>query len=195
MTFSAEPLPYDHGALASKGISKEQVTFHYEKHHKGYAAKLNAAAEANPELKKQSLIEIIKTVKGPVFNSAAQLWNHNFYWKSLCPNGGGVPTGRIAAEINKSFGSFDKFKEEFTTAATGHFGSGWAWLVKDTNTNALKIYQTHDANTPLTEDHLKPILTCDVWEHAYYIDYRNDRPAYVNTWWNVVNWKFAEEQL
>ncbi|EPY39051.1 iron superoxide dismutase [Angomonas deanei] len=130
MSFKVDPLPYGYDALAAKGISKEQVTFHYDKHHKGYATKLNAAAETNPELAKKSVEELIKTEKGPVFNSAAQLFNHNFYWKSLCPNGGGAPTGKIADEINSSFGSFDKFKEEFTAAANGHFGSGWAWLVK-----------------------------------------------------------------
>lgn len=113
----------------------------------------------------------------------------------MSPNGGGAPHGHIATAINDSFGSFDKFKEEFTTAATGHFGSGWAWLVKDTHSGKLKVYQTHDGNIPITESHLKPVLTCDVWEHAYYIDYRNDRPAYVNAWWNLVNWDFANKQL
>ncbi|EPY39764.1 iron superoxide dismutase [Angomonas deanei] len=195
MSFKVDPLPYGYDALAAKGISKEQVTFHYDKHHKGYATKLNAAAETNPELAKKSVEELIKTEKGPVFNSAAQLFNHNFYWKSLCPNGGGAPTGKIADEINSSFGSFDKFKEEFTAAANGHFGSGWAWLVKDGASGKLKVYQSHDAGCPLTESNLKPILTCDVWEHAYYIDYKNDRAAYVNTWWNLVNWKHANRCL
>ncbi|KEG11023.1 iron superoxide dismutase [Trypanosoma grayi] len=113
----------------------------------------------------------------------------------MCPNGGGEPKGKLAEEINASFGSFAKFKEEFTNAAVGHFGSGWAWLVKDTASGKLKVYQTHDAGCPLTESHLKPIIACDVWEHAYYIDYKNDRAAYVQTFWNVVNWKQAEKHL
>ncbi|KAK7199787.1 iron superoxide dismutase [Novymonas esmeraldas] len=193
MPFSAKPLPYDYSALASKGISKEQITFHYDKHHKGYAVKLNAAAESNPELAAKSLEEIIRTMKGPVFNSAAQLFNHDFYWRCLSPRGGSKPHGDIAVAINESFGTFDRFKKEFTDAANGHFGSGWAWLVKDTSSGRLKIYQTHDAGCPLTEPNLAPILTCDVWEHAYYIDYKNDRAAYVNAWWNMVNWAHANQ--
>lgn len=193
MPFSVQPLPWDYDALASKGISKEQVTFHYDKHHKGYAVKLNAAAEANPDLAKKSLVEIIKTVKGPAFNSAAQIFNHDFYWRCMSANGGGEPKGKIADAINESFGSFAKFKEEFTAAANGHFGSGWAWLVKDTSSGKLKVYQSHDANCPLTEENLKPVLTCDVWEHAYYIDYKNDRAAYVNAWWRMVNWSHANK--
>lgn len=195
MVFTVIALPYAYDALASKGISKEQVTFHYDKHHKGYATRLNAAAESNPELASKSLVEVIKTMKGPVFNSAAQIFNHDFYWQSISPNGGGKPTGKIADAINESFGNFSKFKEEFTAAATGHFGSGWAWLVKDTSSGKLKVYQTHDAGCPITEENLKPILACDVWEHAYYIDYKNDRAAYINTWWGAVNWKHAESQL
>ncbi|KAG5496244.1 hypothetical protein JKF63_02545 [Porcisia hertigi] len=195
MTFSVQPLPYGCGDLASKGISEEQINFHYGKHHKGYATKLNAAAESNPALASKSLEEIIKTEKGPVFNSAAQIFNHDFYWRSLSPNGGGEPTGKVAAAIKDSFGSFEKFKEEFTNAAFGHFGSGWAWLVKDTSSGKLKVYQTHDAGCPLTEPNLTPILTCDVWEHAYYIDYRNDRAAYLNAWWGLVNWSHASSQI
>ncbi|EPY28528.1 superoxide dismutase, Fe-Mn family [Strigomonas culicis] len=195
MPFTVDPLPWAYDALAAKGISKEQISFHYDKHHKGYATKLNAAAEQNAELAAKTIEEIIKTVTGPAFNSAAQIFNHNFYWKSLCPNGGGAPSGKIAEAIAKDFGSFEKFKEEFTAAANGHFGSGWAWLVKDTTSQKLKIFQTHDAGCVLTEANLKPIICCDVWEHAYYIDYKNDRAAYVNTWWNVVNWSHAESQL
>ncbi|KEG14863.1 iron superoxide dismutase [Trypanosoma grayi] len=195
MTFSIPPLPWGYDGLAAKGISKEQVRFHYDKHHQGYVTKLNAAARTHPALARKTIEQIIKTEKGPVFNLAAQIFNHTFYWESMCPNGGGEPKGKLAEEINASFGSFAKFKEEFTNAAVGHFGSGWAWLVKDTASGKLKVYQTHDAGCPLTESHLKPIIACDVWEHAYYIDYKNDRAAYVHIFWNVVNWKQAEYNL
>jgi Fe-Mn family superoxide dismutase len=188
-------MPYGYDGLAAKGMSKEQLTYHYDKHHQGYVTKLNAAAQSNADLSKKTIEDLIATEKGPIFNLAAQIFNHTFYWNSMSPNGGGAPTNRIANEINASFGSFDKFKEEFTNAAVGHFGSGWAWLVKDTATNKLKVFQTHDAGTPLTEPGLKPILTCDVWEHAYYVDYRNDRAAYVKAFWNAVNWEFAESNL
>ncbi|EAN80448.1 iron superoxide dismutase [Trypanosoma equiperdum] len=195
MAFSIPPLPWGYDGLAAKGISKEQVTFHYDKHHMGYVTKLNAAAKSNPALAAKSVEEIIRTEKGPIFNLAAQIFNHNFYWESMSPNGGGEPSGKLAEAIRASFGSFAKFKEEFTNAAVGHFGSGWAWLVQDTTTKKLKVFQTHDAGCPLTEADLKPILACDVWEHAYYIDYKNDRPAYVQTFWNVVNWDHAENQF
>ena len=192
--FSIPPLPWGYGDLASKGISKEQVTFHYDKHHTGYVTKLNAAAKDNAELSKKTIEEMIMTEKGPIFNLAAQIWNHSFYWKSMSPAGGGEPSGRIADEIKSSFGSFEQFKKEFTAAAVGHFGSGWAWLVKDGDSGKLKVMQTHDAGNPLTE-RVKPILTCDVWEHAYYIDYKNDRASYVEAFWRSVNWQFAEENL
>lgn len=192
--FSIPPLPWGYGDLASKGISKEQVTFHYDKHHAGYVTKLNAAAASNEGLAKKTIEEMIMSEKGPVFNLAAQIWNHTFYWKSLSPAGGGEPSGRIADEINSSFGSYEQFKKEFTAAAVGHFGSGWAWLVKDGESGKLKVMQTHDAGNPLTE-RVKPILTCDVWEHAYYIDYKNDRASYVDAFWRSVNWQFAEENL
>jgi superoxide dismutase, Fe-Mn family len=193
MAFSIPPLPYGYDGLVAKGLSKEQLTYHYDKHHQGYVVKLNAAAATNEALAKKSIEEIIGTEKGPIFNLAAQIFNHTFFWNSLSPNGGGEPKGKIAEAINASFGSFDKFKDEFTNAAVGHFGSGWAWLVKDGNNN-LKVFQSHDAATPLTEG-LKPILTCDVWEHAYYVDYKNDRAAYIKTFWNSVNWEFAESNL
>ena len=192
MAFAIPPLPWNYDALVGKGISKEQVTFHYDKHHAGYVTKLNAAAASNPELAKKSIETLMSTEKGPLFNLAAQIWNHNFYWQSLSPNGGGAPKGKLAQEIDSSFGSFDKFKEEFTAAAIGHFGSGWAWLVHDGT--KLRVVQTHDAGCPLTEG-LKPLITCDVWEHAYYIDYRNDRAAYVKAFWEAVNWDFAESNL
>lgn len=193
MSFSIPPLPYGYDGLVSKGLSKEQLTYHYDKHHQGYVVRLNAAAASNQALANKSIEEIIATEKGPIFNLAAQIFNHTFFWNSMSPNGGGEPTGKIAAAINDSFGSFEKFKEEFTAAAAGHFGSGWAWLVKDAN-NKLKVVQTHDAGTPLT-DGLKPVLTCDVWEHAYYVDFRNDRAAYIKAFWSAVNWQFAEASL
>ncbi|CAC9525252.1 iron superoxide dismutase / SODB2 [Leishmania donovani] len=191
MPFAVQPLPYPHDALASKGMSKEQVTFHHEKHHKGYAVKLNAAAESNSGLASKSLVDIIKSEKGPAFNCAAQIFNHDFFWRCLSPRGGSKPHGEIASAIVDSFGSFASFKKEFTDAANGHFGSGWAWLVKDKSSGKLKVLQTHDAGCPLTEPNLVPILTCDIWEHAYYIDYRNDRASYVNAFWNMVNWSHA----
>eukprot|EP01064_Diplonema_japonicum_P003466 TRINITY_DN1222_c1_g1_i1.p2 TRINITY_DN1222_c1_g1~~TRINITY_DN1222_c1_g1_i1.p2 ORF type:complete len:192 (+),score=87.74 TRINITY_DN1222_c1_g1_i1:68-643(+) len=191
MAFTLPPLPYPLDALAGHGISKEQIDFHYNKHHKGYVTKLNAAAEKTPELKEKTIEQLIKE-KAPVFNLAAQIWNHTFYWNCMSPNGGGAPTGAIAEAINKDFGSFDKMKEEFSAAAAGHFGSGWAWLVKDGD--KLKVHQTHDAGCPLA-DGLKPILTCDVWEHAFYIDYRNDKAAYVQSFWKTVNWDFVNSQL
>nr|CCC96072.1 unnamed protein product [Trypanosoma congolense IL3000] len=195
MSFSIPPLPWGYDALAAKGISQEQLTFHYGKHHTGYVTKLNAAAQSNPALATKTIEELIRSEKGPIFNLAAQIFNHNFYWASMSPNGGGEPSGSLAESLVKSFGSFAKFKEEFTNAAVGHFGSGWVWLVQDITTKQLKVLQTHDAGCPLTEPNLKPLLTCDVWEHAYYIDYKNDRPAYVETFWKVVNWKHAEELL
>ncbi|CAG9580301.1 putative iron superoxide dismutase [Leishmania major strain Friedlin] len=191
MPFAAQPLPYPHDALASKGMSKEQVTFHHEKHHKGYAVKLTAAAESNSALASKSLVDIIKSEKGPAFNCAAQIYNHDFFWRCLSPRGGSKPHGEIASAIIDSFGSFSNFKKEFTAAANGHFGSGWAWLVKDKSSGKLKVFQTHDAGCPLTEPDLVPILACDVWEHAYYIDYRNDRASYVSAFWNMVNWSHA----
>ncbi|CCW70667.1 unnamed protein product [Phytomonas sp. Hart1] len=195
MPFAAAELPYAKDALVSKGLSKEQVEFHYEKHHKGYAAKLNAAILTTPELAHLSLVEAVKTMTGPIFNSAGQLFNHDFYWQSMSPCGGGEPTGDLADAINASFGSFENFKEEFTAAAGGHFGSGWAWLLLETGSGKLKVYQTHDAGCPIVDPTLVPLLACDVWEHAYYIDYRNDRPKYVNAWWGMVNWDFAAAQF
>lgn len=194
MPFSIPPLPWAYDALVGKGLSKEQVTYHYDKHHQGYVTRLNTVAANNADLAKKSIEEIIATEKGVLFNLAAQIWNHTFFWNSLSPSGGGEPKPKLAEQLTASFGSVDKFKEEFTAAAVGHFGSGWAWLVKDTADGNLKIVQTHDAGCPLT-DGLKPILTCDVWEHAYYVDYRNDRGAFVKAYWGLVNWDFAESNL
>lgn len=191
MAFELPALPYKNDALAPH-ISKETLEFHYGKHHAGYVAKLNAAV-AGTDSEKKSLDDLVKSAKGGVFNNAAQIWNHTFYWNSLSPNGGGNPTGKIAAAIKASFGSFEDFKKEFTDKAGTLFGSGWAWLVKDSDGN-LSIVQTKDAGNPMT-DGLTPVLTCDVWEHAYYIDYRNARPSYIEAFWNLVNWDFAEKNL
>lgn len=189
MPFAPAPLPYDYKALAPH-LSEEALHFHYDKHHTGYATKLNSLTEGKPEAS-LSLGEIVASATGAIYNCAAQIINHDFYWQCLSPSGGGEPKGKLAEAIVRDFGSFAKFKEDFTAAAAGHFGSGWAWLVQ-TPDKKLAITQTHDAGTPTKE---KPILTCDVWEHAYYIDYRNDRAKYIAAWWNLVNWDFAESQL
>ncbi|MFK7989293.1 MAG: superoxide dismutase [Sandaracinaceae bacterium] len=191
MAFTLPELPYAKDALAPH-ISENTLNFHYGKHHQGYVNKLNAAVEADPSLAGKSLEDLVQTAKGGVYNNAAQIWNHTFYWNSLSPDGGGEPTGAIAEAINANFGSFGDFKTAFTKAAGGHFGSGWAWLVKDGD--KLQVIDTHDAGNPLTMG-LTPILTCDVWEHAYYLDYQNARPKYIEGWWNLVNWNHANAQL
>eukprot|EP01097_Dermamoeba_algensis_P007977 TRINITY_DN515_c0_g1_i6.p1 TRINITY_DN515_c0_g1~~TRINITY_DN515_c0_g1_i6.p1 ORF type:complete len:166 (+),score=53.13 TRINITY_DN515_c0_g1_i6:63-560(+) len=160
MTYELPPLPYAKNALAPH-LSEETLNFHYEKHHRGYVNKLNQLAAEKPAWAGKSYEELIKTESGVVFNQAAQIWNHTFYWKSLSPNGGGAPTGKVAELINEAFGSFDAFKEKFSAAASGHFGSGWAWLVRDDN-NKLQIVSTHDAGNPIKDGHI-PVLTCDVW--------------------------------
>ena len=191
MAIELPSLPYSTDALAPH-ISPETLEFHYGKHHAGYVKKLNAAIEGTPMAEK-SLEEIVKTSEGGVFNNAAQIWNHTFYWNSLNPNGGGEPNGAIAEAINSQFGSIAEFKEKFTAAAGTLFGSGWAWLVKNSD-GSLSIEQTTNAGCPLTQGQT-PILTCDVWEHAYYIDYRNARPDYINAFWNLVNWDFANQNM
>ena len=187
MEHKLPPLPYAHDALAPH-ISKETLEFHHDKHHQTYVTNLNNLIKGT-EFENATLEEIVKKSSGGIFNNAAQVWNHTFYWDSLKPNGGGQPTGALADAINAKWGSFDKFKEEFTKVAVGPFGSGWAWLVKKAD-GSLDLVSTSNAATPLTTD-AKPLLTCDVWEHAYYIDYRNARPKYVEAFWNVVNWDFA----
>lgn len=187
MEHKLPPLPYAHDALAPH-ISKETLEFHHDKHHQTYVTNLNNLIKGT-EFENATLEEIVKKSSGGIFNNAAQVWNHTFYWDSLTPNGGGQPTGALADAINAKWGSFDKFKEEFTKVAVGTFGSGWAWLVKKAD-GSLDLVSTSNAATPLTTD-AKPLLTCDVWEHAYYIDYRNARPKYVEAFWNVVNWDFA----
>jgi Fe-Mn family superoxide dismutase len=191
MSIELPALPYKDEALVPH-ISKETLQFHYGKHHAGYVTKLNGLIAGTP-FSAMSLDDIVRKSDGAIFNNAAQIWNHTFYWNSLSPTGGGNPKGKIDAAITKNFGSFDKFKEQFTAAATGFFGSGWAWLV-ETKTGDLKITTTANAGCPMTEG-MKPILTCDVWEHAYYIDFRNARPDYVNAFWKLVNWDFANLNL
>jgi Fe-Mn family superoxide dismutase len=192
MAFTLPELPYPKDALAPH-ISAETLDFHHGKHHQAYVTKLNELVAADPSLAGKSLEDLIRTTSGGVFNQAAQVWNHTFYWHSMKPGGGGEPTGAVADGIKKAFGSFADFKTKFSAAAVGQFGSGWAWLVKN-GSGALEIVATSNAGCPLTENKT-PILTCDVWEHAYYIDYRNARPKYVETWWNLVNWDHANKNL
>ena len=192
--FSLMTLPYAQDALAPH-ISAETISFHYGKHHQTYVTNLNNFIAKNAELQSKSLEELVLTApQGPVFNNAAQVWNHNFYWLSLKPQAGGTPHGPIAALIDRDFGSFEAFKEKFNAVATGHFASGWAWLVQ-TPAGKLEVVDTHDAGNPMREGKGKPILTCDVWEHSYYVDYRNARATYVNNFWNIVNWDFANANL
>lgn len=191
MAFELPKLPYEMDALAPH-ISKQTLELHYGKHHAGYIKKLNAAVEGKAQANK-SLEELICSEKGGIFNNAAQIWNHTFYWNCMSPNGGGDPQGAIDEVIKKNFDSFSGFKDQFTQASVTLFGSGWAWLVKNKD-DSLAIVQTKDAGNPLTEDQI-PLLTCDVWEHAYYIDYRNERPKYMEAFWSLINWEFVESQL
>ena len=191
MAFELPKLPYAKDALAPH-VSAETLEYHHGKHHQKYVDTLNDLVKGTPNEGK-SLEELIKSTSGKLFNQAAQVWNHTFYWNSLSPDGGGAPKGAIADAINEAFGSFDAFKEKFNGEAGSHFGSGWAWLVKGAD-GKLSVTSTHDAGNPLTEG-LTPVLTCDVWEHAYYIDYRNARPKYLEGWWNLVNWDFANKNL
>ncbi|MCE3043517.1 MULTISPECIES: superoxide dismutase [Fe] [Legionella] len=191
MAFSLPPLPYAMDALQPH-ISKETLEYHYGKHHNAYVTNLNKLIPGT-QFESMSLEEIIKNSTGGIFNNSAQVWNHTFYWHCLSPQGGGEPAGELAEAINKAFGSFAAFKEQFTQTAITTFGSGWAWLVQD-NAGDLKIISTSNAGTPMT-DNLTALLTCDVWEHAYYIDYRNARPDYVNAFWSLVNWDFVSKNM
>jgi Fe-Mn family superoxide dismutase len=191
MAFEMPALPYARDALAPH-ISAETIDFHFGKHHQTYLTNLNNLV-AGTEFESMSLEEVIRASSGGLFNNAAQVWNHTFYWNSLSPGGGGEPAGRLAEAIVKSFGSFAAFKEEFTKVAIGTFGSGWAWLVERPD-GSLGIVSTSNAATPLTGPD-RPLLTCDVWEHAYYVDYRNARVKYVEAFWNLVNWDFAASQM
>jgi Fe-Mn family superoxide dismutase len=169
-------------------ISAETLEFHYGKHHATYVDKLNGMIPGT-EFESAALEEIIQKASGSIFNNAAQIWNHCFYWNCLSPNGGGAPDSGLGEAIDKAFGSFEAFKERFTAAAIDNFGSGWTWLVKNSS-GALEIVNTDDAGNPMTAGH-HPLLTCDVWEHAYYIDYRNKRPDYLAAFWQLVNWEFV----
>ena len=184
-------LPYALDALAPT-ISKETLEFHYGKHHQTYVTNLNNLIKGT-EFENATLEEIVKKSSGGIFNNAAQVWNHTFYWNGMAPKAGGEPTGALADAIKKQWGDFAKFKEEFTKTAVGTFGSGWAWLVKKAD-GSLGLVSTSNAATPLTTAD-KPLLTCDVWEHAYYIDYRNARPKYVESFWTLVNWDFVAKNF
>lgn len=184
-------LPYAKDALAPH-ISAETLEFHYGKHHATYVTNLNKLI-AGTEFENLALEEIVKRATGGIFNNAAQVWNHTFYWHCLAPKAGGEPTGALAQAITLAFGSFAAFKEKFSATAVGTFGSGWAWLVKNPD-GSLAIESTSNAANPMTSGK-KPLLTCDVWEHAYYIDYRNARPKYVEAFWNLVNWKFVADNF
>jgi len=184
-------LPYPSNALEPH-ISAETLRYHHGKHHASYVEKLNNLIEGT-EFETAPLETIIKKASGGVFNNAAQVWNHTFYWNCLSPDGGGNPGGQLAAAIDKAFGSFADFKDRFSEAAAGNFGSGWTWLVKNPD-GTLEIVNTANAGNPMTDDK-QPLLTCDVWEHAYYIDYRNARPKYIQAFWHLVNWDFVAQAL
>ena len=186
MAIELPALPYDRTALEPH-ISGETIDFHYGKHHKAYVDNLNGLI-AGTEFEKMDLVEIVKKSQGGMFNNAAQVWNHTFYWNCMKPNGGGEPTGKLAEGINKAFGDFATFKQQFTDTAIKTFGSGWAWLVQRKD-GSLALASTSNAATPLTGDDT-PLMTCDVWEHAYYIDYRNLRAKYMENFWSLVNWDF-----
>jgi Fe-Mn family superoxide dismutase len=196
MAFEQQPLPYDFNALEPY-MSAKTFEFHYGKHHAAYVTNLNKLVQ-DTELADKSLEEVIKasfgdSSKAGVFNNAAQVWNHTFFWDSMKSNGGGEPTGELADKINSSFGSFDKFKEEFKNAAATQFGSGWAWLILDGDT--LKVTKTPNAENPLAHNQ-KALLTLDVWEHAYYLDYQNKRPDFIQTYLDhLVNWDFATQNM
>ena len=192
MAFELPALPYAKDALAPH-ISAETLEFHYGKHHNAYVTNLNNLVPGT-EFEGKTLEEIVKTSSGGIFNNAAQVWNHTFYWNSLSPNGGGEATGAVADAINKTWGSFAAFKEAFTKSAATNFGSGWTWLVKKAD-GSVDIVNTSNAGCPITEAGVTPLLTVDVWEHAYYIDYRNARPNYLEAFWALVNWDFANQNL
>ena len=191
MAIELPALPYAIDALAPH-ISQETLEFHHGKHHKTYVDKLNAAIPGT-EFENKSLEDIITSASGPVFNNAAQIWNHTFYWNSLSPNGGGEPSGAVADAINAKFGSFAEFQAQFNDKAVNNFGSSWTWLVKNSD-GSVAIVNTSNAGCPLTEGQT-PLLTVDLWEHAYYIDYRNLRPDYMAAFWSLVNWEFVAANL
>ena len=191
MAFELPALPYERNALEPH-ISAETLEFHHGKHHQTYVTKLNGLIEGT-DFEGKSLEDIVKSSDGGVFNNAAQVWNHTFYWNSLSPNAGGEPTGALADAINAKWGSFAEFKAAFNDKAVNNFGSSWTWLVK-TADGQLDIVNTSNAATPITDGHT-PLLTVDLWEHAYYIDYRNVRPNYLEGFWALANWSFASENF
>lgn len=191
MAIELPPLPYKMNALEPH-ISQETLEYHYGKHHQAYVTNLNNLLPGSG-FENSSLEDIIRKSSGPIFNNAAQVWNHTFYWHCLSPTGGGEPQGDLAAAIQKTFGSFAAFQEQFTKTAIATFGSGWGWLAKNAEGN-LEIISTSNAGTPMT-DNKKALLTCDVWEHAYYIDYRNLRPKYLEAFWKLVNWEFVAQNF
>jgi Fe-Mn family superoxide dismutase len=196
MAHTLPPLPFAKDALAPV-MSAETLEYHHGKHHKAYVDKLNGLIEGGP-MASMSLEEIVRKTRGqaseaPVFNNAAQVWNHSFFWTCLSPNGGGEPTGKVKDAIDKAFGDFKSFNEKFSTAAANRFGSGWAWLVKEVD-GSLAVTTTMNADTPMAEGKTC-LLTLDVWEHAYYIDYRNARPKFIEAFWKLVNWDSVAKQL
>lgn len=191
MAFELPPLPFAMDALEPH-ISKETLEYHYGKHHAAYVNKLNELVAGTADADKD-LESIIRSSSGVLFNNAAQAWNHSFYWNCLSPAGGGEPSGKLADAIQSAFGSLDAFRKEFEKHALGNFGSGWTWLVKKQDGSVL-ISDTANAGTPLTDEAVTPLLTVDVWEHAYYIDYRNSRPNYLQAFWKLINWEFVSSR-
>lgn len=192
MAFELPPLPYEKNALEPY-ISAETLDFHYGKHHQTYVTNLNKLVTGT-DFEGMSLEDVVRKAEpGGLFNNAAQVWNHTFYWNCMAPDAGGEPSGAVGDAIGSAFGSFPDFKEKFSTSAATNFGSGWTWLVRNGD-GSVEIANTSNAGTPLTDSGKTPILTIDVWEHAYYVDKRNARPAYIADWWNLVNWDFVEKQ-
>lgn len=192
MAIELPNLPYPKDSLAPH-LSPETLDFHYGKHHKSYVDKLNLLISGT-ELEKADLLTIIRKSEGGIFNNAAQVWNHTFYWNCLKPKGGGEPSGQLKEKIDQQFGNFRNFKNQFTEAAINNFGSGWSWLVRNPD-GSLSIESTSNAETPAKDINKTALMTCDVWEHAYYIDYRNARAKYLESFWQIVNWDFVESQL
>lgn len=189
MAFKLPDLPYERDALAPH-ISEETLDYHYGKHHQTYVDTLNELTEGG-EWENKPLEDVVKGSAGKLFNQAAQHWNHDFYWKCMSPNGGGSPSGDLARAIDQAFGNFDDFADQFKQASIATFGSGWGWLVRKAD-GSLDIVSTRNAGNPMTDGHT-PLLTCDVWEHAYYIDYRNARPRYVDAFFELINWDFVSD--
>jgi len=192
LSFNLPPLPYAIDALEPH-ISSETLEFHHNKHHCGYISKLNSLIEGT-DLAEKSLQDIVKTSSGGIFNNAAQAFNHDFYWKSLSPNGGGLPVGAINDAIIASFGSFEEFQAKFNDCVLNNFASSWTWLVQNAD-GSLSVINTANAGTPITEEGVTALLTLDLWEHAYYLDYRNNRSEYLAGFWALVNWEFANKKL